>query len=538
MLQIIIGSKEESKVFESQSNKSLKVPNNLPLFKTGNNSFKDPERFLIAFRRVLIAHGLNENENWNRLLPICTSESVALWIERNINPDFSFEEMQESLIRQYTDVFKDQRLVKQLLLMKPRFNEPVAEFCNRFQELAIESKVDDDERGVIHTLIESLPENLQWQIYAAVENNHIGSLSISEICRYVGGIPVAQRVVESTTHYKGFNHSNNTSTIGYRNFNKSVSSRNMTNSNSNKRDQTFNSIPESKSTFKEQSVKSNNVSGSFNPFKTPSKNEVNNQYQDPNKTMVQKSPVCYKCNKLGHYANFCRLKNNSNYKKSNLENISVKRNAKISPFVVPVLINNAKCMALIDTGADSTFISERVCADLNIEYIKNSGNIATANPKIKIPRIGRTIPVNLKCGKLVCNHPCEIIHMDETKDLIIGNDLIPQMQLNIIGLPYEYVGLNDPKEPEYIDDKIKSVVLSTEVDSPDNINKDLLFKRQVLLKNIHNSVHENQKIHPYEPCPLNFKNLLKDPGSANSKNEHSTSVKEIEKRTEFMEKGE
>ncbi|PWA00793.1 hypothetical protein BB558_003147, partial [Smittium angustum] len=34
MLQIIIGSKEESKVFESQSNKSLKVPNNLPLFRT------------------------------------------------------------------------------------------------------------------------------------------------------------------------------------------------------------------------------------------------------------------------------------------------------------------------------------------------------------------------------------------------------------------------------------------------------------------------------------------------------------------------
>ncbi|PVZ96651.1 hypothetical protein BB558_007428 [Smittium angustum] len=119
MLQIIIGSKEESKVFESQSNKSLKVPNNLPLFRTGNNSFKDPERLLIAFRRVLIAHGLNENENWNILLPICTSEYVAFWIERNINPDFSFEGMQKSLIRQYTNVFRDQRLVKQLLLMKP-----------------------------------------------------------------------------------------------------------------------------------------------------------------------------------------------------------------------------------------------------------------------------------------------------------------------------------------------------------------------------------------------------------------------------------
>ncbi|PVU94727.1 hypothetical protein BB559_002939 [Furculomyces boomerangus] len=115
----VCGSKEESKVFESQSNKSLKVPNNLPLFRTGNNSFKDPERLLIAFRRALIAHGLNENENWNILLPICTSEYVAFWIERNINPDFSFEGMQKSLIRQYTNVFRDQRLVKQLLLMKP-----------------------------------------------------------------------------------------------------------------------------------------------------------------------------------------------------------------------------------------------------------------------------------------------------------------------------------------------------------------------------------------------------------------------------------
>ncbi|PVU98579.1 hypothetical protein BB560_005639 [Smittium megazygosporum] len=166
------------------------IPSNLPQFQKGGNSFTDPERFLTAFRRIMVTYGLDPSIHWSRLLPLCTSENVIRWVERTIKPLTPWPTMVQQFINHYGDKFKVQRVIQEMLSSRPRANESLSQFCTRFQLLADDAQIEDDSSLVVRYLISVFPEQIQWMIYQAVDNGRIAKMTINQVCDYIHVMPI------------------------------------------------------------------------------------------------------------------------------------------------------------------------------------------------------------------------------------------------------------------------------------------------------------------------------------------------------------
>ena len=75
----------------SPAESSQKVPRDLPKFRDGPGSVRDPEDFLPRFQRVLSAHGLDLEQHWYRLLPVCLNHADNMWCESNLEPTLTWQ---------------------------------------------------------------------------------------------------------------------------------------------------------------------------------------------------------------------------------------------------------------------------------------------------------------------------------------------------------------------------------------------------------------------------------------------------------------
>ncbi|PVU94745.1 hypothetical protein BB559_002938 [Furculomyces boomerangus] len=441
------------------------VPTNLPTFKIDKDSVNDAERFLLSVKRVLVAHGMDLDKNWFRILPICVKETVAIWIEQNLNSDQTWNQMSQMFIKQYTDIFHEQRFVKKLFMLKPNWNESTVEFCSRFELLANEAKVSETDKSVVHTLLEALPETLQWQLYAALINRSIQELSIPEICR--SRKPKNVNNFHGNSSYSTFHNKNTVFSVGKKQYN------NFSNHTPTKPGK---SVENNVLGFTPHLNSKNTVQKSFS---TGSKNSNSKKNYSPESVTV----ITRKGEK-GHYANHCFKKIDTKQPKSEHTLVS---DSNISPFLIPKRVKNQKTTALIDTGADVTFVNAQFCKENNIKILPIQGEIHTANPNFKIPRIGKTEKLNLVCKNINIKHECEVIVMSIEKNIIIGNDLIPNLKINIFGLPFEYPDLNDHSFPDIIDEKTNSVdVQKEEVKNGEkkNFGKEITEKQKILNEKI------------------------------------------------------
>jgi transposase InsO family protein len=104
-------------------------------------------------------------------------------------------------------------------------------------------------------------------------------------------------------------------------------------------------------------------------------------------------------------------------------------------FVTECLVNNTSVLALVDTGANTSFISTTLVARLGLTLQPAHGVIHQLDKNTPVPRIG-TVEISFKNGK--CSIPklsLEVANIDSRIEIIIGRNLWLNLGYELRGVP-------------------------------------------------------------------------------------------------------
>ncbi|KAI9485498.1 MAG: hypothetical protein EXX96DRAFT_645442 [Benjaminiella poitrasii] len=127
--------------------------------------------------------------------------------------------------------------------------------------------------------------------------------------------------------------------------------------------------------------------------------------------------------------------------------------------ILPVIIENVKIYALLDTGATCSCISPSFFNSFgsSVSYTKNTGKVQLAHEDVQINRIGHTV-LSVFYNKIIVKHTFEIFpfHSTENVPICLGLDIMPKLNIGITGIITSHFDQNSPRKPDPIDpDNIK-----------------------------------------------------------------------------------
>jgi len=172
---------------------------------------------------------------------------------------------------------------------------------------------------------------------------------------------------------------------------------------------------------------------------------------------------------------------------------SSKKSKTDNRLYIHVSLFNERCMALIDTGATHSFISETIVSKYSIPVEPKRGSIELANGS-KIPRRGETENVEVTCGERVLCAPFEVIQQEHA--ITIGMDLFHRFGFNIVGLP-------DPEQstakapPPVEDAKPTLIPLTT---PPVEKTEEFVKEKRAFMREIDKALQANAKIPTTSHC--------------------------------------
>ena len=169
------------------SSRQVSIPSNLPEFRTGSTiSTGNPELFLERLQLRLRAAKI-PTEDWRNILPICTNDLVASWIETYIPVASSWLETKEAFLKHYNDPNILIQKRQQLYDMQKKANESITNFVDRFSVLC---QAVGNPNEYIDLLVTKLPPNLQMK---ARERQLMSQFdSLDQLCTYANSLSLIE----------------------------------------------------------------------------------------------------------------------------------------------------------------------------------------------------------------------------------------------------------------------------------------------------------------------------------------------------------
>lgn len=173
--------------------------------------------------------------------------------------------------------------------------------------------------------------------------------------------------------------------------------------------------------------------------------------------------------------------------------------------MVPITINDQKLMALLDTGANVSVVSESIIEQLDLFVIPKTSqsSISLAHADSSIPRIGTTPITTLVCGAKSVHHQFEVMRLPLDIPAIIGMDLFDSLGFSLHDVPVSF------PEPQHRAPAALDFPPNI-VDSPDPLDPD----RNVLLRSIQSALDRNCHEAPKARCSHPLSVIHLDTGDA------------------------
>ena len=146
----------------------------------------------------MISDGLSPDLYWARFLPPCLSTIDADWLKNNVPKDASWSALRDAFSDQFGDPYKIDRLIIEISHARCGPRESPADFCARYQKLAMQAGVPGDDILAARMLKTKLPDHLELQVATAISCGQIPKWSIAEITRFVRSIPANMSIASHT----------------------------------------------------------------------------------------------------------------------------------------------------------------------------------------------------------------------------------------------------------------------------------------------------------------------------------------------------
>ena len=368
-------------------------------------------------------NGMSPDTDWPRVFPGSLTPIAATWVEDCIPKDTTWEELSRRFIKRLGEPGKIKRRRVELVELRPGPKESAADFCRRYQELALAANIEDDNKLAVEILVARLPPSVEMQVAASLEDGRIRDATIDGITQYVCSVMVS-----------GKNPAPPATTAAGNADDASTSSRRRPYGRFNRR--------YGHSTTEPRANNRANANGDKNASHTMHSSGQRNQFtRDKRKTAREPSG---------------NNNNNDGARGSGVRELGFTTSGipghnavKLKPY--PVMANGINILAVVDTGANITFVAKQFVDEHNIAFTPTTEPIRTISKSVNIPGIGRTEPIHLVSGQIDVMHCCEIIGGYEGHPLIIGRDLALHFMSHTMGLPLESTGHGDPAEPAVVD---------------------------------------------------------------------------------------
>jgi len=173
---------------------SSKVPNNLPVFRSGRNGIEDPLEFIEHFERICKANQI-QDKRYVALMALCVDSTDVQWIEKfSKENDVSWEVFQMAFIAHFQHPDIQSVLLGKIHKLKMD-GDGVQRYSDRFIQLATRVGWNLNDRTAVYQFKKGLPNWLLCQLATAEATLH-GEVSVEMLAKIALQIEVTDQQIQ------------------------------------------------------------------------------------------------------------------------------------------------------------------------------------------------------------------------------------------------------------------------------------------------------------------------------------------------------
>ncbi|PVU95394.1 hypothetical protein BB559_002761 [Furculomyces boomerangus] len=164
-----------------------------------------------------------------------------------------------------------------------------------------------------------------------------------------------------------------------------------------------------------------------------------------------KEKTCYNCGKKGHLFLNCKItkpKSNKDLATFTAALVQGDESKPTDQTFVPDFVNNVKKLATLDPGSQKTIICIELADKSNVDMKPAPGAIKGFIPHMVVPDCFVTEQVELKFQTKTIKIRVYVVDILSTGKMLVGIDVLNQLQVHDKGLPYAYFSQCSAKTPD------------------------------------------------------------------------------------------